>query len=71
MQLVAKTDLRYSSRDLKAGERFEAGDRDAHVLTVSGKAEPAGDAGLFQSKEESSAGKGRSRYRRSDMRAED
>jgi len=69
MQLIATKDLRYASRDLKAGERFEASATDANILKATGKAEEAGtaDDGLF----DRAAGKGRSRYRRSDMRAED
>lgn len=67
MQLVAKTDLRYASRDLKAGEVFEASERDAFVLTRAGKAEEQGEA----SEPEDRGGRRGNRYRRSDIRAED
>lgn len=69
MNLVAKTDLRYAGRDLKAGEVFEATEKDAFVLTKVGKAEEEhGDAAELAADR---TGRRGNRYRRSDMRSED
>lgn len=42
-QLVAKKDLRYSSRDYRAGETFDATDKDADILKAVGHADDAGE----------------------------
>lgn len=60
VRLIAKSDLRYASRQLKAGEAFEATESDARVLRAANKADDATPV------EEQPARKQRS-YRRRDM----
>lgn len=63
MPLIAKTDFRYASRDLKAGEEFEpVSESDAKVLKAAGKAE---DKRVPQLARKSKP------YNRRDMRAEE
>jgi hypothetical protein len=84
-RLVANAALRYASRDLEAGEEFEASASDAFVLTKTGKAAPKADKNEAPETEgaavdhaaaaENSAelfgeqGRQRNRYNRRDMRA--
>jgi hypothetical protein len=74
VKLIAKTALRYASRDLRAGERFDASESDAFVLKAVGKADDAPQPVASQD-DERPDGKGRSgrggRYKRADMRVED
>jgi hypothetical protein len=62
-RLIANGALRYDSKDLQAGEEFEATEKDAFVLTKVGKATEAGT-------EDTETRKTR-RYNRRDMQVKD
>lgn len=78
-RLIAKQDLRYAGRDLKAGNEFEAHTAgDARVLHATGKADyaaagamPTVDANPTPSAQEGQQQARRGRYNRRDMRARD
>lgn len=64
VQMIALADFRYARRDLRAGDAFEASDRDAGILRTVRRARFADD-------ETPSQDRPRRRYRRRDLRAED
>ena len=85
-RLVTIGPLRYASRDLKPGEKFEASDSDAFILKGAGKAEdakPAATGPQQQSAPDAEPPEAdaaelfggeqqrRGRYSRRDMRAKD
>lgn len=45
MKLIAKKSFRYNTRELNAGDAFDASDKDARVLKAIRKAEDAPDQG--------------------------
>lgn len=68
MKLVAAKELRYAGRSLKAGESFEASEKDAKVLKAIGKAKDPPRRGR-PPKDGIAAETGE--YLRRDMRAEE
>lgn len=72
VNLVAKKDMRYASRDLRAGECFEATDKDAEILKGVGHAEDAADDGAADDAANAQSQQPRKprTYRRRDLLAE-
>lgn len=74
-RLIANAALRYASRDLTAGEEFEASDKDAFVLTNTGKAKakakPEAKPETKPEAVEDAQPPAKRRYNRRDMRAEE
>jgi hypothetical protein len=70
-RLVTTSALRYASRDLRAGEEFEASDTDAFILTKTGKAIAKAESKAGVEPESQADDQPRKRrYNRRDMRAE-
>jgi hypothetical protein len=63
-QMIATQEFSYGGKSLKAGDAFEAQDKDAFLLQGLGKARIEGDS------EKNTAEKTKRRYRRRDMTAE-
>jgi hypothetical protein len=50
MKLIALRAFTYAKRELKAGDEFEAGDSDAHVLATVGHARRAEDPQTYSTR---------------------
>lgn len=73
-RLIANVPFPYATRDLRAGEEFDASDSDARILVMIGRAkvaEKTEDGGLGDPVIPADGEPLRRRYRRRDMRAED
>lgn len=69
MRLTAKRELRYAGRQVRAGEEFEASEKDAKILMVINRAERAADPLPEPEPRDEDAPKKRA-YKRRDMTAE-
>lgn len=75
-RMVANAALRYASKDMAAGEEFEASGKDAFILNATGKAHAVEAPATVERKDETpppddaSRSTPRARYKRRDMRAQ-
>ena len=74
-RMVANAALRYASKDMAAGEEFDASGTDAFILNATGKAHAAAASATVERKDETppldaARSTPRGRYKRRDMRAQ-
>lgn len=70
VSLVAKKDLRYASKDMRAGDTFDASEKDAQILKAVGHAEESPAAGDETTEDVLQKQRKPRTYRRRDLLAE-